>query len=479
MSIFQIVNNYFIIKIEFMDNINAVLTHYKNLIQNRCSTDSIDLLINNWTKSTAENNPDKLNNISQLQLLKLTDPLCDNITSFKTIYHNTYITNQSLMLLQMLIDKYYIDAKIVKNALLNLLPVVKLLCQIDSVTTLSWHRLVFKKKLSNIDRFINLRMYDIIFREVYFAYLIQQRDNRLFHRPKHSTTTSVLAICAKQDTSVNLLDDDIPNLILHPYITEMSDINCIRSVSKDLYLHYNSETMKGIAIRNLKEIVTNFFMISADDFTTALLSCGAILGGSIVAQSFHGGSNKVFKNSDADLYVPEMNDFTALEDLILKSGYELYSTDAPSLLGDDTHFYSEDVLYTFNSSILFVGNYKNKMGRKVQIIKIRSPADVLTTLDFGRFVVHSYDLTFLKNFFDGINLYTADFVGVVRKIGSVTQFVKSACTVSSLTAQHLNLLSNWYRSITATIIRCLKYQQRGFHIDNVPETNLVTELGVL
>ena len=61
MSIFQIVNNYFIIKIEFMDNINAVLTHYKNLIQNRCSTDSIDLLINNWTKSTAENNPDKLN----------------------------------------------------------------------------------------------------------------------------------------------------------------------------------------------------------------------------------------------------------------------------------------------------------------------------------------------------------------------------------------------------------------------------------
>lgn len=138
MSIFQIV------KIEFMDNINAVLTHYKNLIQNRCSTDSIDLLINNWTKSTAENNPDKLNNISQLQLLKLTDPLCDNITSFKTIYHNTYITNQSLMLLQMLIDKYYIDAKIVKNALLNLLPVVKLLCQIDLVTTLS-NRLVFKK----------------------------------------------------------------------------------------------------------------------------------------------------------------------------------------------------------------------------------------------------------------------------------------------------------------------------------------------
>ena len=77
----------------------------------------------------------------------------------------------------------------------------------------------------------------------------------------------------------------------------MGDINCIRSVSKDLYLHYNSQTMKEIAVRNLKDIVTKFFMISADHFTAALLSSGAILGGSIIAQSFHGGANKVFRSS--------------------------------------------------------------------------------------------------------------------------------------------------------------------------------------
>ena len=148
-------------------------------------------------------------------------------------------------------------------------------------------------------------------------------------------------------------------------------------------------------------------------------------------------------------------------------------------MGNSSDFYSDDVPYISNASILLVENYKNKVGRKVQIIKIRTPADVLTTFDFGRFVVHSYDLTFLKNFFDGINLYTADFVGVVRKVGSVTLFAKSACTVNELTAQHYELLSNWYRSITFTIIRCLKYQQRGFYIDNVPETSLVTELGIL
>jgi len=38
------------------------------------------LLINNWTKSTAENNPD---NIAKLAWLKLKDGMCDDITTFK------------------------------------------------------------------------------------------------------------------------------------------------------------------------------------------------------------------------------------------------------------------------------------------------------------------------------------------------------------------------------------------------------------
>jgi hypothetical protein len=127
-----------------------------------------------------------------------------------------------------------------------------------------------------------------------------------------------------------------------------------------------------------------------------------------------------FKNSDANLYVPKNNDYTYMflkTTIIMILGYEHCGDDTPSLLGNSSDFYSDDVLYISNASILLVENYKNKVGRKVQIIKIRTPADVLTTFDFGRFVVHSYDLTFLKNFFDGINLYS-NFVGVVRKVGS-------------------------------------------------------------
>jgi len=93
--------------------------------------------------------------------------------------------------------------------------------------------------------------------------------------------------------------------------------------------------------------------------------------------------------------------------------------------------------------------------------------------------VNDYDLTFLQNFFYGSNLHTNDFHGVVKKTGSVTTFVRTACTVNVSTAKNPELLRNWYRSITVTTIRCLKYQQRGFQIDGVPELSLVTELGIL
>jgi len=98
----------------------------------------------------------------------------------------------------------------------------------------------------------------------------------------------------------------------------MHDINDIGMVNNKLFLHYNANTMKEIVI-----------MINADELTKALLSCSAILGGSIVAQSFHGDAETVFKTSDANFYVPVKSDSTALEDLILSSGYELYTTDLP------------------------------------------------------------------------------------------------------------------------------------------------------
>jgi len=327
--------------------IGNILLNYKILLKNSVPTDSIDLLICRWTKSNNVNMINKTSVQKQMLIdLKKKDKSCTTLSRFTEIYHGTYITNECLMLLQELIDRFIM---------------------IDS------------------------------------------------------------------------------------------------------------------------SFMAKFFMINADELTKALLSCNAILGGSIVAQSFHGDAETVFKTSDANFYVPVKSDSTALEDLILSSGYELYTTDLPlSLLHNhlatnymDSYFYSADVSYKLSSNILLVSNYKNDFGVKIQIIKVQCPADVKTTFDFGQFVVNDYDLTFLQNFFDGSNLYTNDFNGVVKKTGSVTALVRTACTVDVSTAKNPELLTTWYRSITATIIRCLKYQQRGFLIDGVPEFSLVTELGIL
>ena len=126
-----------------------------------------------------------------------------------------------------------------------------------------------------------------------------------------------------------------------------------------------------------------------------------------------------------------------------------------------------------------MGTYKNSQRRRIQIIRISHPASIVSTIQFGRFVVYSYDLTFLRNFFDGVTVYTYDFLGVVQKRGSIAPHIRDACSFSSLIAYNPERFENWYRAITATTVRCLKYQKLGFQIDNVPDFSLVNELGIL
>jgi len=472
---------------DVIDLIDSFLSRYLILIDNKRSTDSIDLVLNNWTTSTAENNPSELNNKAMLAWFKLEDETFDDFTSFNIIYFDTYIKYRALRLLQKLIDEYAVDSNIIKNALLKLIQTLFLYSGVSCTKTISSHRLPFIKKMDNIGRFFQSYGCKIIYRELYIAYLVEQRDKHPLSYPRlYSTANSV---CAVEGTPVDLLSNDFPNVILNSYITNIYDINNIRVLNKKLFNHYNAETMTKVAIQNLKNIVTKFFMISADELTKALLSCSAIIGGSIVTQSFYGGAETVFKTSDANFYVPVQSDSTVLEDLVLNSGYELYTTDLPLTIlfnpdniDDDyinSYYYTNSVSDVYSSSILLVNKYKNTFGKKIQIIKVQSPADVETTFEFGQFVVNHYDLTFLQNFFDGSNLYTYDFHGIVKKTGSVTALVRKACTVNVSTAKYPKLLKKWYRSITATTIRCLKFQQRGFQIDSIPELSLVNELGIL
>jgi hypothetical protein len=139
MSVFQVVDGYFFIKKEFMSIIDMALHHYEVLVSNRCSTDIIELQINSWIRSTAENDLDIMDSKSNYQRLKLMDPVCNDIATFKFVYHDSFIVNQCLLLIQKLIDNYPNDGDILKKALLNLLPIIRLLCEIQSISIISWH----------------------------------------------------------------------------------------------------------------------------------------------------------------------------------------------------------------------------------------------------------------------------------------------------------------------------------------------------
>jgi len=66
-----------------------------------------------------------------------------------------------------------------------------------------------------------------------------------------------------------------------------------------------------------------------------------------------------------------------------------------------------------------------------------------------------------------------------RGAALVTPYVQIKCAVTDATTIDGVTLSKWYRAVTATIIRCLKYQKRGFTIAHVPDFSLVTEFGNL
>jgi len=568
MSAFQIINGTFVVGTNLMNFFNIILMYYEILISNDCSTESIELLISKWTTSANLEEESHVRSINySLQrksneiMFKHMDESCSNITTFKRIYQS-FLTNELLLLVQKVIDMYIIDAIIVKKALENLLPIIKLLCKIESITTLSSPRIFFVDKIRTIGNFIRNSWFHIIYREIYLAYLVQQRDCQLLRNSSDSCVshsvvyadvctpqTRTETVAANSETTIltrlhflgtggrigedlvqreedadlasaisssilesykdlnhdgtipqdkksypqsleasevmttgyhsniNFVQYDIPSVVLNAYITNIDDINSIRSVSKSLLEHYSIKTMTNIAILNLSQILNKCFMLNTDKFTEAIISCGAVVAGSLVAQSFYGGMDSVLTESDCDLYIAENTDCSSLLDVIITSGYKLCNED-PLPEMTDSHFFSSEVSYRFNSNIISVSNYENNARKKIQVITVRQPATALSTFEFGKFVVSTYDLTFLKNFYDGINLYTYDFIGIVTKKGSVTPFVQTKIAISDAVTVNAITLSTWYRALTATIIRCLKYQKRGFTIDNVPDLSLVTELRI-
>jgi hypothetical protein len=494
----------FLLCTEFIDKIQKILHKYKILINNKCCVDDIKLLISNWNRSSIPVEIKKNMKDMNWETLKSKDATCDSIETFNDIYIKKFLFNKCMYLVQDLIDVYTLNCDITKTALENLLPVMELLAKIDSLKFLSPRRLTFMNKITYIALFIRRNIKSIIYRETYFAYLKGKMNRKLLKvYDKHSdingnyytlinstlTTTatdsihnSKFVVTTALDTSnkTTKLFSDIQDLVLsqHHHVTNLVDINSLRAVNMDLYGHYNVVQVTKIATENLKSIINSIFMLNSMEFIKLLEQCGAIVSGSTTEQSIHGASIEV--ESGLDLYVPldKVDSSRCLLELIYNAGYTKVE-EVPPVVSSDTHYLPRNLSYRFSHIILDVTTLKHRSsGKKIQVTTIEN-TDGMTTSEFGHFVISSFDFTFLKNFYDGTTLYIDDFYGVVKKHGSISPYVAQKLDLNRHPKiKALFPVQFWYAATMATLIRVIKYQSRGYHIDNIPQFSLVKQLNL-
>jgi hypothetical protein len=491
MSFYLVVNGKFVVKRDFINRIIEILAAYKVIIQNGGSVEDIHMLISNWSTSGTDI-PDFTQSTSVLKK-SLT-----SISKFKHDYTN-FITTNCLILVRNLIGLYTIDVGIAKLALENLISVTLVQNDMDSICFLQTCRLRYAKRISNISSFITEELPDIIYRELYFLYLKKDMllslpssdEENLVHLAHNSTvschptdtnrdTTESPSSDTKQTFTPYFLWSNLDNLIFDEHIRSFEDINSLRIVDKSLNAHFTIDKMKSIAIENLMDILQNVFMLNSSEFCTLIANIGAIISGSAIEQSTHGGAINFREKSDLDVYVRDHpNEFVMF---ITGAGYEAVElNEAVPTIAFNSYFYSNKLMYRFNSSIAGVYNFKNAKGRKIQMILI-DDADDLSSYMFGQHIVSMYDFTFLMNFYDGVNIFFHDYQGIVKKQGRISEFVVSKCTYRNETGFQVGSLKssvrNWYCALTATIIRCLKYEKLGYKIDNIPSLSFVTQLNL-
>lgn len=133
-------------------------------------------------------------------------------------------------------------------------------------------------------------------------------------------------------------------------------------------------------------VLENFFLNSCE-FSKLTAKIGAIISGSVIEQWSRGGDLKFRDDSDLNVYIRDANEFVMF---ITCAGYEAVDSYEQPTTAHTTHFYSNKLMYRFNSSIADVYNFKNGKGRKIQMILIVD-ADDLTNYEFGQYIVSTYD----------------------------------------------------------------------------------------
>jgi len=458
--VIEISNNRFWIKKKFIQDVHDIMWNIRLLCKRHYDISFIKSYLTNF------NNDDKIVQIPNEPNFSSKKVINYDVVSYLN-EHNNYLHTTIINLLEQLLSSYSENALVIKTLfqLINIIERVPLLEDVIKNQTKISLRL--KGELS----FIIKRFSVLIYREFYIAYLQSkfQIDDII---PLTTNTYFTINNADITPTSTNNIIDKIKlyevfKLVLNGFfIVDIREIKNLILVNKDLCTLFNPQECMPIFRNNLKDIIVNIYNLDYEIFTKLLLKVNGIISGSSVLQCILGNWKEYSKSSNLNIYVQEpgnkeenIKNLVNFLNFLIHRNYKIQEKTLSSLI--QTH---ENVNFGYHGFFISeVQTYKHFVSRRsIQITYINNTYN----LPLGELVASKFDISFLKNYFDGHDIHTYCLNDIIKRTGVITQEILKKCSYNYDGIYHIETkdLYKYLLFNTELHIRILKYLSRGFKI---------------
>ena len=315
-------------------------------------------------------------------------------------------------------------------------------------------------------RFIDRKLRSIVYRELYLAYLtIRVNVNTL----NKKTLTNVVMF-HHNESKFDLLH---VSYFANDFIKDIRDLVSLSLCSKQLNQHFTVEYIDSTIMNNFQDIVENVYKLNFVQLNNILLEVKGVISGSTILQCFYGNSKMYYDSSDLDIYICE----SEVENTQLLVSYLTNSHYTLQVFNNGTNENSDLIHLSFSyqlgDSIRQVQSFKHsECSRIVQLITVVRNEN--SYVKFGRYVTSKFDISLLRNYWNGEYITTSCLRDIMSKSGSISQSVLSLCSYDNYfnsSSNHCNI-QRYFESKTTVQLRALKYEERGFKIVSFIRTSL-------
>ena len=321
-------------------------------------------------------------------------------------------------------------------------------------------------KIKKEKRFIHRNLKTIIYRELYLAYLTI--PVHISNLQRNMFTPENVVILDDKKYKFDLIK---VSYFANDFIKDRRDLVSLSLCNKQLNQYFTVDYINSVTESNFKDIVENVYNLNFDQLNIELLKVNGIISGSTTLQCFYGNSKSYNENSDLDIYICQSNDIKSLVSYLMKNDYTCYK------LNDVTNENPELVHVFFNyklvDNIRKVWSFKHSItNRIVQLIRVQR--NEISNVKFGHYVTSTFDISFVRNYWNGKYLTTYFLRDIMSKSGTINGNVLLLCSYDNYFYSNnddYNIIK-YFDSKTIVQIRILKYTERGFKIFNPLRTSL-------